>query len=163
MMSVCCILPHDRSPPLILQAVIHDNETKRFLIPDSEKLFVKVVLSGPQMHTDHDLAEKPTVGYHSNLLGTGITQCREVLDLDEENGLGMFFIFHDLGVRCTGVYYLTCYLITVDIHADETPVSAVCRTDNFTVYAPNDFPGMVSPLIDDRNDAYYTMVPKSGH
>ncbi|KAI8905547.1 velvet factor, partial [Gorgonomyces haynaldii] len=132
------------APPLIVQAKAHIEDRICYTLPEyHQSLICKVVLSE---NIDPVAVQQPSrpatipIGYDSNLLGTGISNCHVLVDFEENRG-GMYFIFPDLGVRAVGIYKLTCYLIHMDLTLDSFPVAATIETQPFQIYPPNEYPG----------------------
>lgn len=82
----------------------------------------------------------------NNLLGPIHTNAARLLD--EQDRLGIFFVFQDLSIRTEGEFRLKVKLLTVapigahEITYQETAVLAEAWTDVFTVYPPKRFPGV---------------------
>ncbi|KAI8908424.1 velvet factor [Gorgonomyces haynaldii] len=131
------------APPLILQARAFKQGKTVNLIDNTESLYCKVVLSQNGDSISPNRAQQVPMGHDGNLLGTTMSPCHVLRDLDDTEG--MFFLFPDLGIRASGNYQLYCYLIDVELSLEAFPVAAQIATDCFTVYAPKEFPGTPGP------------------
>ncbi|KAF8341388.1 velvet factor-domain-containing protein [Cantharellus anzutake] len=82
----------------------------------------------------------------NNLLGPIHANAARLLD--EQDRMGIFFVFQDLSIRTEGEFRLKVKLLTVapigarEITHQETPVLAEAWSNEFTVYPPKKFPGV---------------------
>ncbi|KAJ1919903.1 hypothetical protein H4219_001683 [Mycoemilia scoparia] len=76
-----------------------------------------------------------------NLVGVTVSSAYHLRD--ENNELGIFFIFHELSVRTEGRFRLKFMLFELSMNeAEATPVLAEGYSDVFEVYSAKNFPGM---------------------
>ncbi|KAI8922413.1 velvet factor-domain-containing protein [Powellomyces hirtus] len=80
----------------------------------------------------------PPTGYVSVLVGSLVSPCHVLTDVDGSKSL--FFTFPDLSIRTSGQYLLKFSLY--DISQDASHAMAFAISDVISVYPPKTFPGM---------------------
>ncbi|KAI8814590.1 velvet factor [Cladochytrium replicatum] len=93
----------------------------------------------PQKSLSVSLGSNPPVALAQVLVGSLVSPCHVLADVDGTKG--MFFVFSDISVRVGGKYRLKFLLYDVK-PGDMSRFKASVMTDIFTVYHPKEFPGM---------------------
>ncbi|KAJ1970542.1 hypothetical protein H4R35_005801 [Dimargaris xerosporica] len=102
--------------------------------------------------TDSPLAVKTSGGNRSrmveirNLIGSPATSACKLYD--NENQLGIFFIFQDLSIRTEGTFTLKFSFVDIGTNENQLNVRRDCVRDHvfsqpFSVYSAKKFPGMI--------------------